>query len=73
MAGTPGCDHKEQAEKLHAELSAVVGHLDAKGPTGPHRFGRAAARYGVLQAEATIAWTEEVQSLLQEQRPPKAG
>ncbi|MGI8625093.1 MAG: PadR family transcriptional regulator [Geodermatophilaceae bacterium] len=66
-------DHKEQAEKLRAELSAVVGHLDAKGPTGAHRFGRAAARHGVLQAEATIAWTEEVQSLLQEQRSPEAG
>jgi DNA-binding PadR family transcriptional regulator len=68
-------DHREQAENLRAKLSAVVGHLDAKGPAGPHRFGRATARYGVLQAEATIAWTEEVQALLDvdAEREPEAG
>ena len=58
--------HREQAETLCAELSDVVDHLDAKGPVGPHRFGRATARYGVLQAEATIAWTQEVQAMLRE-------
>ncbi|MBA3309518.1 MAG: PadR family transcriptional regulator [Nocardioidaceae bacterium] len=61
-------DYREQAEKLRAELLAVVEHLDAKGPTGPHRFGRATARYGVLQSEATIAWTEEAQTLLDVER-----
>lgn len=48
-------DHREQAEKLRAELLATVGHLDAKPSAGPHRFGRATARYGVLQWEARDA------------------
>jgi len=29
-------------------------------------------RYGVLQAEATIAWTHEVQALLERRREPHA-
>ena len=65
-------DHREHAVMLHAELSAVIEHLDTKGPTGPHRFGRAAARYGVLQAEATIMWTDEVQELLKANPGPTA-
>lgn len=57
-------EHREHAEEQRRSLAAVVEHLDAKGPVGPHRFARATARYGILQAEATIAWTKEVQALL---------
>jgi len=61
---------REQAERLHAELTAVVEHLEGKQEqTESHRFGQASARYGVLQAEATIAWTEEVQALLADECP----
>jgi DNA-binding PadR family transcriptional regulator len=58
-------EHREQADRLRSELSGVVAHLEAKGP-GPQAFGLAAARYGVLRAEAAIAWTEEVQALLEQ-------
>ena len=64
--------HREQAEETLAALTAVVAHLDAKDPTEAHLFGRASARYGVLQAEATIAWTREVQALLARRREPQA-
>ncbi len=66
-------DHREQAEKLRAELEAVIGHLDGSEPSASRRFGRASARYCVLQAEATIAWTEEVQALLDAESGPEAG
>jgi len=56
--------YREEADKQRALLTAVVEHLDAKGPGGPHIFGRATARFGILQAEATIAWTDEVRALL---------
>lgn len=65
-------DHRAQAEKRRAELLAVIGHLDSKESTVTRRFGRATARYGVLQAEATIAWTEEVQAVLDAERSPQA-
>ncbi|MGQ0837209.1 PadR family transcriptional regulator [Actinokineospora sp.] len=66
---------RAEAEKLHAELTGVVEHLDAKGPTRSRAFGRAAARYGVLKAEATIAWTDEVRELLavEEDQEAEAG
>ncbi len=67
-------DYREQAEKLRAELLAVIEHLDAMPSTESRRFGRATARYGVLQAEATIAWTEEVRALLDtEPRQPRGS
>lgn len=67
-------EHREQAQRTREELSAVVGHLDDKAePTESQRFGRASARYGVLQAEATIAWTEEVEALLEAERGAQAG
>jgi len=66
-------DHREQAERLRAELVAVISHLDAAEPTSSRRFGRASARYCILQAEATIAWTEEVQALLDAERRPAAS
>ncbi|MGI8798378.1 MAG: PadR family transcriptional regulator [Pseudonocardia sp.] len=59
-------DYGTQAEKLHAELTGVIAHIDAKDPTRSRALGRATARYGVLQAEATIAWTKEVRALLEE-------
>jgi drug/metabolite transporter superfamily protein YnfA len=61
-------EHRAQAETWRAALSAVVARLDAMDPTASRHFGRASARYGVLQAEATIAWTEEVQALLADQQ-----
>ncbi len=56
--------YREQAEARRAELSGVIEHLDASEPSTSRRFGRAAARYCVLQAEATMAWTDEVRALL---------
>ncbi len=67
-------EHRERAQRTREELSAVVGHLDDKAePTESQRFGRASARYGVLQAEATIAWTEEVEAPLDAERAAQAG
>ncbi len=50
----------------YAQLSQVIGHIEAKGLDRSRALGRATARYGLLQAEATIAWTKEVQALLDE-------
>ncbi len=66
-------DYQQQAEARRTELLGVIAHLDAMMSTEPRRFGRATARYGVLQAEATIAWTEEVQGLLEAERGSKLG
>ncbi len=65
-------DYQRQAEELHAELSAVIAELDRSEPTASRRFGRASARQCVLQAEATMAWTREVQALLEAEAAPKA-
>ena len=62
--------HRDRAEALRAELSTVIAHLDGLDPADSRRFGRASARYCVLQAEATIAWTAEVQALLDAQSGP---
>ncbi len=65
---------RQQAEKLHAELSAIVEHLDAKGLDHSRALSQATARYGVLHAEATIAWTTETQALLEQHiTDPAAG
>lgn len=72
LAGQLG-DHRMQAAELRAKLLAVVDELDAKGLTPSRRFGKASARYGVLQTEATMAWVDEVQALLEaEQESPSA-
>ncbi len=42
-----------------------MAHLDSMEPDISRRFGRATARYGVLQSEATIAWIEEVEALVE--------
>lgn len=72
--------HRGQAAELRAKLLAVIGHLDSMETNSSRRFGRASARYGVLQAEATIAWIQEVQALLEAEQgptpptpPPPAG
>jgi len=57
-------DHREQAAALRAKLLTVVAHIDSMEANAARRFGRASARYGVLRAEATIAWIDEVQTLL---------
>lgn len=57
-------DHRDEAAALRAKLLGVVAHLDTMEPDASRRFGRATARYGVLQTEATLAWIEEVQALL---------
>ncbi len=62
-------EYRQQAEKLRAELLAIVEHLDAQGLDHSRALAQATARYGVLQAEATIAWTTETQVLL---APPQA-
>jgi DNA-binding PadR family transcriptional regulator len=61
-------EYRQQAEKLRAELLTIVEHLDAKGPDHSRALAQATARYGVLQAEATIAWTTQTQALLE---PPQ--
>ncbi len=58
-------ERREHAQRLRAEIVAVIGNLDGLQPSVSRQFGRASARYGVLQAEATIIWTEEVQALLE--------
>lgn len=57
-------DHRDEAVARRAKLLTVVAHVDSLETSASRRFGRATARYGVLQAEATIAWTEEVQAVL---------
>ncbi len=63
-------DHRGQAAELRAKLLAVIGHLDSMETNSSRRFGRASARYGVLQAEATLAWIQEVQALLEAGQAP---
>ena len=58
-------DWREQAEKVHAELTATIEHIDESEPDRARAFGRATARYGVLQAEATMAWAKEIGDLLE--------
>ena len=62
--------HRGQTAELRAKLLAVIGHLDSMETNSSRRFGRASARYGVLQAEATIAWIQEVQALLEAEQGP---
>jgi len=57
--------HREEAAKTRAQLFAVLERIDAQDSTPSRSFGRASARYGILHAEATIAWTEEVLPLLE--------
>lgn len=57
--------HREESAALRAKLLAVIAHIDSLDANASRRFGRSTARYGVLQAEATIAWIEEVRELLQ--------
>lgn len=56
--------HREESAALRAKLLTVIAHVDGLDASASRRFGRATARYGVLQAEATIAWIGEVQALL---------
>jgi len=56
--------HREGAAQTRAKLLTVVAHIDSLEPNASRRFGRATARYGVLQAEATMAWIQEVQELM---------
>lgn len=58
-------DYRVHAEHQHAALSAVMDRIDARGLDYPRALARATARYGVMQAEATIAWTKEVEALLE--------
>lgn len=59
-------EHRQHAEKRHAELTAVVEQLDGRGVDHSRALARVTARYGVLQAQATIAWTVEAQALLEQ-------
>ncbi|MDQ4039897.1 MAG: PadR family transcriptional regulator [Actinomycetota bacterium] len=56
--------HRQAAAQTRAKLLTVVSHLDSLEANASRRFGRATARYGVLQAEATMAWIDEVQDLM---------
>jgi DNA-binding PadR family transcriptional regulator len=56
--------HRDEAAALQTKLLSVIAHIESLDDNASRRFGRATARYGVLQAEATIAWIEEVQALL---------
>ncbi len=54
-------ENRERAVERRAKLLAVLERIDSHGPvTASRRLSRASARYGVLQAEATITWTAEV-------------
>jgi len=56
--------HRDEAAALQTKLLSVIAHIESLDDNASRRFGRATARYGLLQAEATIAWIEEVQALL---------
>lgn len=54
-------DNAEEARQRRAKLRAVIGRIDStEADTPSRRLSRASARYGILQAGATIAWTEEI-------------
>ncbi len=61
-------EHRDQAAQRRAKLLAVLDRIDAQDPTPSRNYGRAAARYGILQAEAAMAWAEEVLPLAESQR-----
>lgn len=58
-------DHRDSVELKLADLRAIVEQL-ADRPQA--RFGRLTARWGVLQAEASLAWLDEAEALLASER-----
>ena len=58
-------EYRAAAEQQLAHLTAVDEHLRAKGLDRGRLHGLATVRYGIRQAEATIAWTREAESLLE--------
>jgi PadR family transcriptional regulator AphA len=58
-------DHRESVELKLTDLRAIVEQL-ADRPSA--RFGRLTARWGVLQAEASLAWLDEAEALVASER-----
>lgn len=58
--------YRARAEQQRDELADIAEHLHAEGLTTGRLFGLATVRYGILQAEADIAWTDETEALLEQ-------
>jgi PadR family transcriptional regulator, regulatory protein AphA len=73
--GSPGtlsrllADHRRQVEQNLADLRAIVEHLT---PRPEARYGRLTARYGVLAAEAQLAWLDEAEEFAAQERSREA-
>ena len=53
--------YRESVELQLADLQAIVEQLAGRDRA---KFGRLTARWGVLQAEAALAWLEEAEALV---------
>jgi PadR family transcriptional regulator, regulatory protein AphA len=62
--------YRESVELELADLQAIVDQL-ADRPAG--RFGRLTARWGVVHAEANLAWLDEAEALVATERELAAG
>ena len=59
-------EYRARAEQQRQELAEIAQHLHTEGLTTGRLFGLATVRYGILQAEADIAWTQEAEALLEQ-------
>lgn len=57
-------EYRADAERRRAELLAIQERLEAQ-PSPGRLFALATVRHGILQAEATLAWTLEAEEFIQ--------
>jgi hypothetical protein len=61
-------DYRRAIQSLREELGAITDKLEAVA-TPQARAGRITALHGLRTAEATLAWTDEVEALLGQDLP----
>lgn len=57
--------YRESVQRERADLQAIVDQLADRPPA---KFGRLTARWGVLHAEASLAWLDEAEALVASHR-----
>ena len=62
--------YRESVELHLADLQAIVEQLADRDEA---KFGRLTARWGVLQAEASLAWLDEAEAVVASERDPANG
>lgn len=57
-------EYRSRAERRRSELQAIDELLRSLESTASRRFSLATVRYGIIHAEAEIAWVDEAEELL---------